>query len=295
MNKLILILILIASSNTHAQVYKCVKNSTVSYSDKPCNGTANNNTLSSSSDLKEGMSAYELGNFDLAYKKLAPLSAKGDAMAQNTLGRMYLQGNGVTQDFNEARALFHKAADKGLPNAQSNLGVIYAAGEGVKQDYKLSIDWFKKAADQGYKLAMLNLAGMYEKGYGTYPDKVEAAKWRNKANGLEVTKEKDLVKVETVGNSEYQKGLFHYHHFMFPEAFDSFLKAAKEGNPEAQLRVALMYQQGQGVQKNEMQAQYWTKKAEKGKHSLSDNRQRVLINNGPIPAEPVPPSPRRAQ
>jgi TPR repeat protein len=201
MNKLIVILILLASSNAHAQVYKCVKNNNVSYSDKPCNGNAIINTLSSSSDLKEGLSAYELGNFDIAYKKLSPLSVKGDAMAQNTLGRMYMQGSGVTKDFNEAFSLFQKAAGKGLPNAQSNLGVLYASGEGVKQDYKLSIDWFKKAADQGYKLAMLNLAGMYEKGYGTYPDKVEAAKWRNKANGLEVTKDKDLVKVETVGNS----------------------------------------------------------------------------------------------
>lgn len=50
-----------------------------------------------------------------------------------------------------------------------------------------------------------------------------------------------------------------------------------------------MYRQGQGIKKDEMQAQYWAKKAEEGKHSLSDNRQRVLINNGPILADPVPP------
>lgn len=229
MNKLLVILILIASSSSHAQIYKCVKNNNVSYSDKPCNDAAIINTLSSSSELKEGLSAYELENYDLAYKKLAPLSVKGDAMAQNTLGRMYMQGSGVTQDFNEAFALFQKAAGKGLPNAQSNLGVLYASGKGVEQDYKLSINWFKKAANQGYKLAMLNLADMYERGYGIYPDKVEAAKWRSKANGLEATNKKDLVKVETVGNSEYQDGLRYYYHFKFPEAFDLFLKAAKRG------------------------------------------------------------------
>ena len=38
-----------------------------------------------------------------------------------------------------------------------------------------------------------------------------------------------------------------------------------------------MYQHGQGVQKNEAQAQYWTQKAKDGKHTLNDNRDRVLL------------------
>ncbi len=293
MNRLLVLLLLVISNSVHAQVYKCVKNNNVSYSDKPCDGIANRNTLNSPSDLKEGISAYELGNYDLAQKKLTPLSVEGDAMAQNILGRMYMEGSGVPQDFRKALTLFQKAASKGLANAQSNLGVMYASGSGVNQDYKLSITWFKKAADQGFKIAMLNLADMYENGLGTYPDQVEATKWRNKANGVEVAKKNDLVNVETVGNSDYQEGLKHYYNFEFSEAYKFFLKAAKSGNSEAQLRLALMYRQGQGIQKNVDQAQYWAKKAEEGKHNLNDNRDRVLIYDSSA-SQPSIPTPKAA-
>jgi TPR repeat protein len=62
------------------------------------------------------------------YRKSAE---QGDAMAQNNLGGMYHNGNGVAQDYAEAVNWYHRAADQGLAEAQDNLGMMYAYGKGV--------------------------------------------------------------------------------------------------------------------------------------------------------------------
>jgi TPR repeat protein len=234
------------------------------------------------SELKIGMAAFERGDYVLAYKKLKPLSIKGDSLAQNTLGRMYLQGLGVGQNVPEALGLFNKAAANGLPNAQNNLGVIYAAGNGVEQNYKLAIYWFKKAADQHFTLAINNLADMYENGLGVYPDPDIAQKLRKRAQKLETIKDRDAVLIKTVGDKDYQRGLQSYYGIdgyaiNFERAAQFFLRAAEQGNSEAQLRLAWMYRYGQGVDESEAMADYWLGQAEAGAHSLEDGRDRVLF------------------
>lgn len=234
------------------------------------------------SELKAGVAAFERGDYVLAYKKLKPLSIKGDSLAQNTLGRMYLQGLGVDQNYSEALSLFNKAAAKGLPNAQNNLGVIYAAGKGVEQNYKLAIYWFKKAADQHFILAINNLADMYENGLGVLPDPEEAQRLRGESQELEAIQDRDAVLIKTVGDEEYQQGLQSYYgidgySISFERAAKFFLRAAEQGNPEAQLKLAWMYRYGQGIEKSEAMADYWLKQAEAGAHSLEDGRDRVLF------------------
>lgn len=280
MKKLFFLLLMVMSVSAHAAAYKCVKEGQVSYSDSPCDGAANivnRNATKSSSSLEEGLSAFENENYDLAYRKLNPLSEGGVAMAQNTIGKMFMQGQGVPQDFSKALILFRKAASQGLANAQTNLGVMYAAGNGVQQDYKQAIVWFKKAANQGFVIAMSNLADMYENGLGVNPDHVEADMWRTKSQGIEPAKKNDLVEIKTVGNSEYEKGLEFYYRYDFAVAAELFRQAAEKGHPEAQLKLAWMYQHGQGVKKSGAQAQYWTQKAKGGEHTLNDNRDRVLL------------------
>ena len=51
-------------------------------------------------------------------------SAQSEADEANRLGMMYSSGDGVPQDWEQARAWFRKAADRGHANAQFNLGVI---------------------------------------------------------------------------------------------------------------------------------------------------------------------------
>ncbi|MCE9951345.1 sel1 repeat family protein, partial [Aeromonas allosaccharophila] len=61
---------------------------------------------------------------------------QGFAMAQYSLGVMYSQGQGVTQDDQQAVNWFAKAAAQGNAKAQYNLGVMYRQGQGVTQDYQ---------------------------------------------------------------------------------------------------------------------------------------------------------------
>lgn len=230
-------------------------------------------------DLDEGLSAFEKGNYDVAYRTLLPLSDAGIAMAQNTLGRMYLRGRGVPQDDHQALLLFRKAASQGLPNAKNNIGTMYVAGRGVKQDFQQAVAWYLEAAHQGFPLAMDNLADMYAKGFGVMPDQAEASRWRAQARSAGFTGAKDVMHIERVGTTEYQKALEFYYQWKFAEAAPFFQQAAEKGHPEAQLILGALYHDGQGVQKDKQQAQYWTQEAAKQGHHMKDNRDRVVIHS----------------
>ena len=89
---------------------------------------------------------------------------KGDAAAQCGLGVMYGKGEGVKQDWDQAKAWFEKAAAQGDHKAQRNLGMMYHRGIGVKRDYAQAKSWFEKAAAQGNAAAQFNLGYLYSQG-----------------------------------------------------------------------------------------------------------------------------------
>ena len=96
--------------------------------------------------------------------KLRKQAAAGVTKAQSSLGLMYFNGWGVTQDFQQAFIWAQKAAEQGDAKAQSNLGLMYFNGWGVVQDFKQAFIWTQKAAEQGYTKAQYNLGAMYREG-----------------------------------------------------------------------------------------------------------------------------------
>ena len=84
----------------------------------------------------------------------------GNADAQNKLGVIYANGQGVPQDHAQAAAWYQKAAEQGNAWAQNNLGVMYQNGSGVPQDHAQAAAWYRKAAEQGNELAKNNLDAM---------------------------------------------------------------------------------------------------------------------------------------
>jgi len=102
---------------------------------------------------------------------------QGDADAQNTLGVMYYNGEGVPQDYVEAVRWYRRAADQGLAAAQFNLAVMYDRGRGVPQDDPEAVTWYRLAVDQGFAAAQYNLGFMYDRGRGVPLDFVESLKW----------------------------------------------------------------------------------------------------------------------
>ncbi len=76
------------------------------------------------------------------------LAEAGNIDAQARLGRMFLTGRGVPQDFYEAAKWYYLAAAQGHREAQFQLGLLYNKGEGVPRDYVLSYLWLNVSASQ---------------------------------------------------------------------------------------------------------------------------------------------------
>ena len=110
----------------------------------------------------------------------------GDISACAYLGKMYYEGTGVAQNYNEAFKCFQKAADNGVTGAYTWLGVMYYDGQGVAQNYEKAFLWTKKAAENGAANAYVGLGVMYCKGQGVAKNSNEAFKWFQKAadNGV---------------------------------------------------------------------------------------------------------------
>ena len=107
---------------------------------------------------------------------------QGDANAQLKLGLMYVKGEGVPQNYEEAAKWTRKAAEQGHAWAQEKLGQMYHYGMGVPTHYGEAAKWTRKAAKQGNAGAQLFLGQMYHYGVGVpSEDKKEAAKWTRKA------------------------------------------------------------------------------------------------------------------
>jgi len=100
---------------------------------------------------------------------LAQLQKKadsGDVDAQVRLGRMYYNGHGVPQDYQEAIRWYHLAGEQGHAEAQFSLGNMYYRGEGVPKDATKAVEWYQKAAVQGIAVAQNNLGACTTRGRG---------------------------------------------------------------------------------------------------------------------------------
>ena len=66
--------------------------------------------LMAAAGFEEGLAAFERGDHRAALKEWRPLAQRGNADAQNNLGTMYYNGQGVAQDYVVAYALFNLSA-----------------------------------------------------------------------------------------------------------------------------------------------------------------------------------------
>ncbi|MCM1057697.1 MAG: sel1 repeat family protein [Firmicutes bacterium] len=106
----------------------------------------------------------EASDYARGVEMMQRLAESGYADAQNRLGVMYADGEGVARDPLKAVEWYGKAAEQGDAWAQFNLGDKYRLGEGVAQDYLKAAMWYQRAAEQGYAEAQCNLGNMYYAG-----------------------------------------------------------------------------------------------------------------------------------
>jgi TPR repeat protein len=102
-------------------------------------------------DVEAGMSAYENGDYETAYREWLPLAEEGSPVAQYNVGLLYRYGKGRPADPELAAQWCLLAADAAFAPAQYEMAKMYEAGEGVRRNVVEAHKWYKLAAEQRYK------------------------------------------------------------------------------------------------------------------------------------------------
>ena len=88
---------------------------------------------------------YKQGKYDQVAKNLEPLANGGHVAAQELIGIMYRNGQGVPKDPKKAYDYLSQAANTGRGLAEYHLGTMYYAGEGVQADSIMALMWLQIA------------------------------------------------------------------------------------------------------------------------------------------------------
>jgi uncharacterized protein len=136
---------------------------------------------------------------------------------------------------------------------QYDIGVKYYNGDLVKLDYKKAMWWWRLAAEQGNNYAQYELAKLYM-------GKEGANIW--------IPMDQDHEKAAEVLYTDHK------------EAAKWFLKAAKQGQVESQIRIADMYKDGIGVIQDYKEAVKWYRKAAARNITRVQNSLGIMYANG---------------
>ncbi len=118
-----------------------------------------------------GVEAFQEGDYRRAFDAWSLGAYEGDAEAQYNLGVLYLEGQGIKADIEQAHAWFMKAANQNHLEAQYNLGHMSLDGMGVEKDVEATLWWWKRAAEGGYAQAQFNYGRALYLGIEGYADK----------------------------------------------------------------------------------------------------------------------------
>jgi len=146
--------------------------------------------------FEQSYAASQRGDYRTAFAGYKKLAEQGNAVAQHNLGNMYLNGQGVPKDEQQAVVWFRKAAEQRYEKSQYNLGNMYLKGTGVPKDYQQAVVWFRQAAEQGDARAQNHLGAMYYNGHGVPKDDQSAYFWLllSSAQGdQDAVKNRDIV------------------------------------------------------------------------------------------------------
>ena len=219
-------------------------------------------------------------------------AAKGHGLSALRLGFLFAEGHfpGLTVDVAEAEKWFTLAAEQNAGDAQFRLGNFY---NNYKQprDYTKAFLWLKRAAEGGHRVSMYDLARLHQDGRGTPQDNVAALRWMVRAAEEDVLQaqqaladmyatgdgvEKNITEalkwtLRVAGKPSASAAWLNRAGDIFfegwegvpvnyPTALKFYERAAHKGDPHARARLARMYAEGLGVQKDAAKA------AEYGEH-----------------------------
>ena len=207
--------------------------------------------------LDDAIAAYERGDYGVALQEFRNFADQNVAEAQYYLGRMYAEGEGVSEDEAEAIRWYRLAAEQGYASAQAFLGIIYTDNEGEAERYMEGIGWFHLAAEQGDPGTQYFLGLIYANGEGVVEDDVEAVHWFR------------LAAEQGVSDAQFSLGTMYLNGEGVPKndvlAVHWWRLAAEQGQTYAQYNLGLMYANGMGVLEDDVEAvRWWRLAAEQG-------------------------------
>ena len=180
---------------------------------------------------------------------LTQMAEKGEAYAQLKLGEAYEKGEGLPPNEKEALKWYTKAAEQGEAHAQYKLYKIYENSHVIPQDAQKAKAWllkaletFTQAAQEGDAEAAFNLGHIY---YWNSRQLEDEGQKKQKAWHLKATQ--GYAKAAQAGDSQSQHMLGRM--YAGAEGVDKNLKkarewlekSAKQGNAEAQYKLAQIY------------------------------------------------------
>ena len=150
---------------------------------------------------------------------------QGDAKAQDSLGHIYYDGNGVVKDHEKAAEWFARAAEQGDAKAQDSLASMYLVSD-------TAADWFADVEQRVVKAQRKLVYLYYTAGGMAQSSEESAAEWYEKA--------------AEQGDASAQNALatMYYIGKLLPQSFEKaklwYERAVKQGNAKAQRGLAYL-------------------------------------------------------
>jgi TPR repeat protein len=240
------------------------------------------NDLEKESFFDKGLAYYDKKDLQEALKWFQRADEKGHPEAQRYIALINDAREEKRKEKTEIQSLFDK-------------GMAYYD----KKDFQEALKWFQRADEKGHPeaqryIALINdaqeekrkekteIQSLFDKGMAYYDKKdlQEALKWFQRADekghpeaqryiALINDAREEKRKEETETQSLFDKGLEYYNNESYQEALGFFLKAAKQGDANAQNYAGLIYGEGKGTKKNEIEAVKWFQKAAEQGHKFA--------------------------
>jgi TPR repeat protein len=126
-------------------------------------------------DLESAKRAYHDKDYATAVQEFSALADKGNPEAQLILGKMYMMGQGVPKDPEQANKWLKASAAQGNADAEFFLGAMYLL---PKKDIAEGVKWLRLSAEQGMQDAQYLLGKAYMTGDKELPrDPVQGDMW----------------------------------------------------------------------------------------------------------------------
>ncbi len=214
---------------------------------------------------------------------LGQAATMGHAMAQDVLGNMYEDGDGVDEDIATALQLYRRSAEQDCPAGLYDLGVLYMDGRGVEKDAERAFALVDKAAALGNQPDhVFMLSVMYLKGEGVGQDQSKAMELLKKAAELGSPEAKANLGAVLLTGDGLDKDV--------EKAYALLKEASEDQECSAICNLGLMYESGTFVEKDLATAVAYYRQAADLGFAPAYYHLAVLAGQGMVPVSLIDPS-----